>query len=52
MSEETAAVERDRQMILQAQAKGTLAKLRGYSALSVPGWLRVASTLAGGSLAV
>jgi Mn2+/Fe2+ NRAMP family transporter len=51
MSEETSAVERDRQMILQAQSKGTLAKLFAYTRLSGPGWLQGAITLGGGSLA-
>ena len=51
MSEETSAVEQDRQVILQAQSKGTVAKLLAYTRLSGPGWLQGAITLGGGSLA-
>jgi Mn2+/Fe2+ NRAMP family transporter len=51
MSEETSAVERDRQIILQVQSKGMLAKLFAFTRLSGPGWLQGAITLGGGSLA-
>lgn len=50
----TASVERaahEHKMILEAQAKGTGAKLKTYAKLSGPGWLQSAITLGGGSLA-
>ncbi|MDP7205775.1 MAG: hypothetical protein QGH11_09415, partial [Pirellulaceae bacterium] len=43
-------VEADRQLILEAQEKGGLAKLGAYTRLSGPGWLQSAITLGGGSL--
>lgn len=43
--------ERERQMILDAKARGTGAKFRTYAKLSGPGWLQSAITLGGGSLA-
>ena len=43
-------VEADRQQLLQAQSKGTLAKLATFSKLSGPGWMQSALTLGGGSL--
>ncbi len=44
-------IERDRQLINDAKAKGTGAKLLAYTKLSGPGWLQSAITLGGGSLA-
>jgi Mn2+/Fe2+ NRAMP family transporter len=44
-------VEQDRQAILDAKQKGTLATLMTYARLSGPGWLQGAITLGGGSLA-
>jgi Mn2+/Fe2+ NRAMP family transporter len=44
-------VERDRQLILGARKKGSLATLLAYVRLSGPGWLQSAITLGGGSLA-
>ena len=44
-------VEQDRQAILEAKQKGTLATLMTYARLSGPGWLQGAITLGGGSLA-
>ncbi len=43
-------VEQDRQLILEAQKRGTLAKIGTYTRLSGPGWLQSAITLGGGSL--
>ncbi len=43
-------VEADRRQLLQAQSKGTLAKLATFSKLSGPGWMQSALTLGGGSL--
>lgn len=43
-------LESDRQRILEAQAKGTGAKLSTYAKLSGPGWMQSALTLGGGSL--
>ncbi|WP_166831486.1 divalent metal cation transporter [Thalassoroseus pseudoceratinae] len=43
-------IEHDRQMILDAKARGPLAKLWAYTKLSGPGWLQSAITLGGGSL--
>ena len=43
-------LEADRQVILDAKAKGTGATLLAYSKLSGPGWLQSALTLGGGSL--
>ena len=51
MSEPPARVESDRQLLIQAQQKGGLAKLGSYVRLSGPGWLQSALTLGGGSLA-
>ncbi|MBM82987.1 MAG: hypothetical protein CMJ78_20690 [Planctomycetaceae bacterium] len=51
MSEELAGVERERQMLIDAEAQGTGAKLEAYVKLSGPGWLQSAITLGGGSLA-
>ena len=47
---EAGAIERDRQLILDAKARGPGAKLRAYTRLSGPGWLQSAITLGGGSL--
>ena len=44
-------VGRDRQRIIDAKGKGTLATLGVYTRLSGPGWLQSAITLGGGSLA-
>lgn len=44
-------IEQDRQLILDAKAKGTGAKILAYTQLSGPGWLQSAITLGGGSLA-
>lgn len=44
-------VERDRQILSEAQAKGPLATLGAFVRLSGPGWLQSAITLGGGSLA-
>lgn len=41
----------DRELLQQAQSKGTLATLGAYLRLSGPGWLQSAITLGGGSLA-
>lgn len=51
MSEEMPAVERERQMLMDAEAQGTGAKLLTWTKLSGPGWLQSAITLGGGSLA-
>ncbi len=51
MSEEMPAVERERQMLMEAEAQGTGAKLLTWTKLSGPGWLQSAITLGGGSLA-
>lgn len=53
MTEEAAnsRIEQDRQLILDAKARGTGAKLMAYTKLSGPGWLQSAITLGGGSLA-
>jgi hypothetical protein len=51
MSEEMPAVERERQMLVEAEAQGTGAKLLTWTKLSGPGWLQSAITLGGGSLA-
>jgi len=48
---EAAAIERERQLILDAKARGTGPKLWAYTRLSGPGWLQSAITLGGGSLA-
>ena len=51
MSAETSGVEQERQMLLDAEAKGGGAKLSVWLKLSGPGWLQSAITLGGGSLA-
>ena len=51
MSQVESSVERDRQTLLEAQSKGTLAALGTYTRLSGPGWLQSAITLGSGSLA-
>ena len=51
MSEELAGVERERQMLIDAESQGTGAKFKAYVRLSGPGWLQSAITLGGGSLA-
>ena len=45
-----ARIEADRQLILDAQEKGGLAKYGTYVKLSGPGWMQSALTLGGGSL--
>ncbi len=45
------AVEAQRQMILDAKAKGKLSTLGAFCRLSGPGWMQSATTLGGGSLA-
>jgi len=44
-------IEKERQLILEAKQKGTLATLGAFVKLSGPGWLQSAITLGGGSLA-
>ena len=52
MTEEmTVKLEADRKLILDANEKGTGAKLGVFTKLSGPGWLQSAITLGGGSLA-
>ena len=51
MSAETSGVERERAMLLDAEAQGGAAKLSVWVKLSGPGWLQSAITLGGGSLA-
>lgn len=46
----TSQLERDRQKIVDAKSRGTLATIGAYSKLSGPGWLQSALTLGGGSL--
>jgi len=43
-------IESDRQKIVEAQSRGTGAKIATYSKLSGPGWMQSALTLGGGSL--
>ena len=50
MSTENSGIDRDRQMIIDAQAKGRIATFGAYFKLSGPGWLQSAITLGGGSL--
>lgn len=50
-ADQTSAVERERQMLLDAEANGGGAKLSVWVKLSGPGWLQSAITLGGGSLA-
>ncbi|MCP4379442.1 MAG: hypothetical protein GY794_25135, partial [bacterium] len=50
MAEKNSGVDRDRQIIVDAQAKGRMATLGAYLRLSGPGWLQSAITLGGGSL--
>ncbi|MFP6906582.1 MAG: divalent metal cation transporter [Verrucomicrobiota bacterium] len=50
MSDERNSVENERQILLDAEAKGGLARIKTYSKLSGPGWLQSAITLGGGSL--
>lgn len=51
MSDQISAVDRERQLLQQAESQGTGAKLRTWTRLSGPGWLQSAITLGGGSLA-
>jgi len=50
MADENSGIDRDREIIADAQAKGRLATLGAYFKLSGPGWLQSAITLGGGSL--
>jgi Mn2+/Fe2+ NRAMP family transporter len=50
-SSDQAKIRQDRQLLLDAQKRGTCAKLWAYTRLSGPGWLQSAITLGGGSLA-
>ncbi|MDP7288090.1 MAG: hypothetical protein QGH94_08865, partial [Phycisphaerae bacterium] len=50
MAEKNSGVERDLQIIENAQAKGRVATFGAYIKLSGPGWLQSAITLGGGSL--
>ena len=45
-----ARIEADRQLLVDAEAKGGLSKYAAYVKLSGPGWLQSALTLGGGSL--
>jgi len=51
MSDKTNQVESDRQLLAEAQAKGTGFTLWAFFKMSGPGWLQSAITLGGGSLA-
>ncbi len=51
MSDQQGKSEQARQLLADAQAKGTGATLRAFVKLSGPGWLQSAITLGGGSLA-
>ncbi|NOY41894.1 MAG: hypothetical protein GXP26_08670 [Planctomycetes bacterium] len=51
MVERSSGVEADRQLLMDAQARGPLATTMAYAKLSGPGWLQSAVTLGGGSLA-
>ena len=48
---ERSAIERDRQLLVDARQKGTLPTLGAFIKLSGPGWLQSAITLGSGSLA-
>ncbi|MFP6763295.1 MAG: hypothetical protein VB858_06750, partial [Planctomycetaceae bacterium] len=48
---ELTGIDRDRQMLVAAEAQGGSAKLKAFLRLSGPGWLQSAITLGGGSLA-
>jgi len=50
MSDDSAKIDQQRQMIREASEKGTGAKFWAYTKLSGPGWLQSAITLGGGSL--
>ena len=47
---ELTGIDRDRQMLVAAEAQGGSAKLKAFLRLSGPGWLQSAITLGGGSL--
>jgi len=51
MSSADHRLEHDRQLLIDAQARGTMTTLRAFIQLSGPGWLQSAITLGGGSLA-
>ena len=51
MADNHSKADADRQLLLDAQEKGTGATLNAYIRLSGPGWLQSAITLGGGSLA-
>lgn len=48
---ELTGVDRERQMLIDAESQGTGGKLKTFLKLSGPGWLQSAITLGGGSLA-
>ena len=50
-SDVSSAVERDRQLLVNAKAKGKLATFGAFFRLSGPGWMQSAITLGGASLA-
>lgn len=50
-NQQLTGVDRDRQILAEAQAKGPAATLGAFVRLSGPGWLQSAITLGGGSLA-
>ena len=51
MSDKTNQEDSDRQLLAEAQAKGTGSTLWAFFKMSGPGWLQSAITLGGGSLA-
>jgi len=51
MAKKISGVDADRQMLVDAQARGPIATTIVYAKLSGPGWLQSAITLGGGSLA-
>ncbi len=51
MVERSSGVEADRQVLVDAQARGSVATAMAFVKLSGPGWLQSAVTLGGGSLA-
>ena len=50
MTQASDSVERDRQLLADAESRGGTARLGAYMRLSGPGWLQSAITLGGGSL--
>ncbi len=51
MENESLKPQTERDILVEAQSKGLVGKLLGYTRLSGPGWLQSAITLGGGSLA-